>query len=192
MSWLLWIIITFFMKKSRQRTIFACWVLISILLSNLYLTIQGHNILLPFIILIIVITLIHSRLPRQLYHLFVSFTIMIGYTAVLLWQRDTPLWLFIPEFVLIPVISSMLIFILIKGFYNRLITGVLGMSLGEVLYGFILSSYNFQKTIGDMNFFEVLYFTMAVLVVFNLVQKGNSKLYVLLDSYKQMLKEQKA
>lgn len=189
-SWLLWIIVTFFMKKGLPRTILACWILGTIIFSNIYFTVDKYNILVSFSILLIGISLVYTKLPNQLYHLFSTFTIIVGYAAILIWKSNTPLWLFMPEYFLVPLGNSLLIFFLINGLYNRLITGIFGITLGELFYSFILSSYNIENVIGDMYFFDNLYITILILFFLSIIQKGNRRIYSLLYSYKRLLKLQ--
>src|SRR5690625_5823138 len=103
-GWMLWIIVTFLMKKDQRRTKLACWILLILLCSNIYFTIENHNISLTFIVLLGIAIFLHAQIPRFMYHVFISFTIMIGYAALLLWEKNTPVWLFMPRFVLIPLI----------------------------------------------------------------------------------------
>lgn len=189
LSWLIWGITTFFMKKGQLRLVLSCLILVIILCSNLYLSIGEYDLLVSFIILICISGLLHASSPKSSYHLFISFTIMIGYTAILLWKQNTSLWFFISEFFVLPILYSILIILIIKGLYNRLVTSILGISAGEVLYGFILSSYNLPITIGDLDFFVNLYMIILYLFLLHIFQMGKRQLYVLIRKNYSTLKE---
>src|SRR5699024_11400526 len=102
-SWILWIFVTFYIKKNKQRTFLSYLILILIIFSNIDLMIGSYQVSLSFLILLMGCLLMYTKLSRQLYHLFVAFTIMIGYAAILLWINHTPLWLFIHVLILIPL-----------------------------------------------------------------------------------------
>nr|WP_139223961.1 hypothetical protein [Lentibacillus halodurans] len=106
----------------------------------------------------------HTRLSRTLFHVFGSFTIMIGYTAILIWMNHTPLNLFLPPLVTISCILFMLIILTTTGLWNRLACSLLGMSGGELLYSIIISGYLIPDMIGDKRFFDcILVITVAIL-----------------------------
>lgn len=182
LSWLFWGFITFFMGKSPLRTILACLILSSILCSNIYLLIGGYHVLFSFVLLIITSGLLYANLSKPLYHLFVSFILMIGYTAILLWNESSSILLFLPEPFLELLICSILIFLMINGLYNRLVTSVLGIASGEVLHGLILSSYHLPVTIGDLDFFVTLYMIILCLVLVHIFQKGKTQLFTFVNA----------
>src|SRR5690625_1106170 len=122
LSWIFWGIATFFMKRRPLRSILTCLILGSILCSNIYFSIGGYQILFSFVLLIITSGLLYPNLSKPLYHLFVSFILMIGYTAILLWNESSSILLFLPEPFLGLLIYSILIFLMINGLYNRLVT----------------------------------------------------------------------
>src|SRR5690625_398094 len=165
MSWLLWVIVTFFLNKSKLRTILACWLLIIIFTSNTYVSIDNYTLLLGYVIFFLGVIFIHTLLPRPFYHLFVSFTIMIGYTSILLWKDGSSLSLFIPELIFIPIFSSFLILLLTTKLYSRVITGVLGMSTAELLYGYIIKEYHVNIKIVNKTVFDIL-FNMIIFLFF--------------------------
>lgn len=179
LSWLLWIVTIFFMKKGQTRFILSGAILVTILCSNIYLSVGDHDLLLSFVILITVSGLMHTTFSKPYYYLFVSFTIMIGYTAILLWKQTSSLWLFVSEFFLIPSICFILVILIIRGLYNQLVTSILGISTGEVLHGFMLSSYYLPTTIGDLEFFVNLYMVILYLLLWRFFQMGKLQLYAL-------------
>src|SRR5690625_3990210 len=147
LSWLLWIFVTFFMKKNIQRTFLSCTILIIISLSNIYINIINFKISIPFLLLFMISLIIFTKLKKEYYHLFAAFTIMIGYSSILFWINHTPLWLFIHELLLVPIFCCFLIFFIVKDFLNRIIIGIVGMTFGEAFYHVILSSYGINFSI---------------------------------------------
>lgn len=184
-GWMLWIIVTFLMKKTELRTKIACWILIAILSSNVNINIDNYHVSLTFLILFGSVIILHAQLPRMMYHTFISFIITIGYAAILLWEQNTPVWLFLPRFILIPAISVMIISILVKGVYNRLVIGLLGLSAGELLYNMLLTGYDLQTSIGKMAYLDNLTITIVIIILLGSLHKGKVKLSSLLTHYNQ-------
>lgn len=183
LSWIFWGIATFFMKKRPLRSIFTCLILGSILCSNIYFSLGGYQILFSFIWLILVFGLLYTNLSVPLYHLFVSFILMIGYTTILIWNQSSSILLFLPEPILGPLICSILIFLMINGLYHRLIAGTLGIASGEVLHGLILSSYHVPVMIGDVDFFVKLYMFILCLILVHIIQKGKTQCFTFINTY---------
>src|SRR5690625_4591201 len=130
-SWLIWVLVTFFMKKSKQRTLLFCSILLLIIFSNTYVTVGSFNISISYVLLLIGSLVIYTLLEKQFYHAFVSFTVMIGYSGLLIWINSTPLWLFLHELLIIPFVCNFIILLLTKGIYSRITTGLLGIRSEE-------------------------------------------------------------
>lgn len=191
LAWVFWIIVIFFMKKSKQQTFFSYGILMLIIFSNKYIMIGHFNLSISYLMLLAGSLYMYTKLNRQIYHLLISFTVMIGYSAILIWKNSTPLWLFIHELLFIPFVCSFLIIILSTGLYNRLITGILGITAGQLLYNLILSSYDLNQKIGDLHFFDQLFITLIFLIIIHFIQVAIRKLYSLLDAYHLKLNTQK-
>lgn len=172
------------MKKDLLRTVLACWVLLFIALSNLYINFSTLQVHISFLTLFFTIPLL-TQLNRPYYHLFTSITIMVGYAAIQFWEQMTPIWFFLVKPALIPLFCLLLISLLTNHFYNRLITGVLGLTSGEFLYRIILFSYDLNSMIGDMAFYNHLLITILLLLLLDLFGKGKNKLRALLFAWKQ-------
>ncbi len=178
LSWLFWGITTFFMKKSQLRTLLSSLILIVILSSTLNFSVGRYSILL----LIIMVGFFYTNLLKPFYHFFSSFTLMIGYTAILLWKQSISMWLFFSSFLLLPLICCILVFLLVKGFYHRVVTCMLGATGGEVLHGLILSSYHLPITIGDLDFFVHLYIIVLYLLLLHIFQKAKLQLHLFMKN----------
>nr|GGG65193.1 hypothetical protein GCM10011398_06040 [Virgibacillus oceani] len=186
-GWIFWVIVTFFMKKGRQRTFYACWILFIILSSSVSIQVSKYQIGLSFIILLIGSIYFHS-IAKSLYLLFSAFTISLGYIAILFWERITPVWIFLPRTVLIPLIMTFLIVLLTDSLHDKLAVGLLGLTSGEIFHSIILSSYRLYETIGGLAFLDS-FFMMAMFVVFiDSLLKVKAKLYAAVREYKQLLR----
>src|SRR5690625_148843 len=131
-SWLIWIMVTFFMTSRQYQQLLMISILMVIILANQYYMIGHFQISLAYSMILIGSCVMYRILKRQHYHLIVAFTLMIGYSGMIIWKNITPLWLFVPELLLIPLFCSCLVFVLAKGLKARLLTTMLGLSTGEL------------------------------------------------------------
>ncbi|WP_106497393.1 YphA family membrane protein [Lentibacillus sp. Marseille-P4043] len=189
-AWLLWIVVTFLMKKGKRRTYFACLLLLLIACSNVTLEIGGYLIQLSFIVLLVGLLFFHA-IAKSFYLLFSSFTICLGYTAILFWEKITPIWIFIPRSVLIPTVIIVLTIIITKQFESRLAIGLIGITCGEMYYSFILSNYAIQEGIGDKSFFDMLLTFVLFVTLLEVLQQGKIAIYALSQDFKQSMRKQK-
>lgn len=188
LSWLLWIIFAFFFIKGRKRTLFCYWILFTIMTSNMYVHILNKYLLfLPYLLLLAIIIMLYTKLPRRYYYLTCTFIMMIGYIGVSTLRDYTMVSLFIPSIIIVPLFCSALISLLTFGFLNRLIISVLGLTFGELFYSLIWLSYEKDKTIGDVHFFIALYFLMLFLLLFTTIKKSYDTYYVAFMTRKQTL-----
>ncbi|MGY0691787.1 YphA family membrane protein [Virgibacillus sp. FSP13] len=189
-AWLLWIVVTFLMKKGKRRTYFACFLLLLIACSNVTLEIGGYFIQLSFIVLIVGLLFFHA-IARSFYLLFASFTICLGYTAILFWEQITPIWIFLPRSLLIPIAIVVLTIIITKQFESRLAIGLIGLTCGEMYHSFILSSYAIQEGIGDKQYFDMLLTFVLFVTLLEVIQQGKMAIYALSQDFKQSIRKQK-
>ncbi|WP_156289245.1 YphA family membrane protein [Oceanobacillus salinisoli] len=175
-SWIFWIIVTFLMKKGVLRTLLAYWILFTIIGSSFYFQLGYYTISLSIIILFLGAIVLLSKQPRTLYHLFSAFTISIGYTAMLFWEKLSPIWIIIPRILLISILIGCLTSILSKAYLGRISVCLFGMIAGEMIYSVILSSYGLQEEIGEMLFLDTLFCTLLLLTFLDILHKGKAKL----------------
>lgn len=101
---------------------------------------------------------------------------MVGFTAILLLEQEMPVSFLLPKKLLIPMFCCLLIIFLVKDIYKQIISGILGIASGELVYSLILSSYGFKKTIGDPMFFDYILITIVLLICYNSVLTFRTKL----------------
>jgi len=159
--WIFWIIITFFMPKSRKRTVFAVFILLSLCFANIYINVS-IQVSFTYLILLFGVILLQTKQPGILYHFICTFTISIGYAALLLWESNTTIWLFTSREILIPSTIVCISHFITYGFYNRLICALFGLCIGELIFKSILYFFSFKQTIGDMEFLDIVSVTIMV------------------------------
>ncbi|WP_068671993.1 hypothetical protein [Oceanobacillus sp. Castelsardo] len=179
-SWLLWIIVTFLMKKSFRRTLLAYWTLLTIIGSSFYFYIGPFVFSLAIFILLGGTIILMSKQTKTIYHLLSAFTITICYSALLLWEKISPIWVILPREILISIIIGYLVTILSYNFRGRISICLFGMLTGEMIYSFILSGYGFQEVVGEKAFLDTLIYALLLLTVLDILHKGRIKVTTLI------------
>jgi hypothetical protein len=175
-SWIIWTIVTFFMKKNRRRTAFACWILLAICCSNIFIDIEGFHFSVILLLLIVGSLLMLVKQPRLLYHLFSSFTITIGYVSMLMWEINAPVWIIFSRVITISFLLGIVTLLFSKEFYSQLAICVFGTSIGELLYHFILAGYGLRANAGDFAFLDCLLAAVISLLGLRLLLLARKKL----------------
>lgn len=188
LCWILWIIVTFFMARGKCRTRFGIWILLTIIFSDFYVTVGNIFISLSFLIVLSGSMLLLIPNKNLIYHLFSSFTITVGYAAMLLWEKNAPVWIIFPRPIILSIITVILVMILTKIFNFRLGIGLLGMSAGEMIYSLTLSSYGFYEPIGQIYFFENAIMTVVIITILAILRRWKHKVISLIENYKQSLR----
>lgn len=181
-SWILWIIVTFLMKRGKMRIYFATWILLAIGISNIQITIDKYVVSLLVLILLVGSIILFKPFFNKVIYLYIPFTVMVGFTAILLLEQGIPIWFFLPTQLFIPLICTLIIMFLVRNIYRQLISGILGIVSGEVVYSLILSGYGFQKTIGDPVFFDHILITIFLIICFHTIRKGRKKVIALVPN----------
>src|SRR5690625_632390 len=162
-SWMLYIIIVFFIKKSKLRTWLTIWLLLVLITLPMFITVINFKISLVLIFLIIGAIIFYVQKKVTLYRLIVTFTISIGCTGVLIWEKITPVWFFMPPFFLISMLLVFVNFVLMKHLYEQISIVLLGVLIGYVLYDLLLIGYRLHNEIGNRAYL-VICFTVLLLL----------------------------
>ncbi|QKY69216.1 hypothetical protein Len3610_05960 [Lentibacillus sp. CBA3610] len=182
------------MSKTKLRTLLACWLLILILCSNIYIAVNDFQLAVSYLVLCAGAVILHTKIAGMIFHVFGSFTIMIGYAGIFIFDTFTPLKLFFPSFLIISCILFMLITLITTGLWNRLACVLLGMAGGELLYNIVVSSYFATDVIGDKRFFDfILVVTVAIICqdfLLTLKQKLTQKLHKKNTNSKPLFRKQ--
>ncbi|WP_461180663.1 YphA family membrane protein [Virgibacillus kimchii] len=175
-SWILIISILFFMKKNNKRKILAYWVLFVIICSNFYQEIGFYHISVSFLLIMTGSAIWMIKLPRLMYQLLCSFTVAILYTAIHFWLHIAPVWLFLPIIAIIALSCSLFTVLLVKEAEYRKAICLFGISCGEILYSITMSSYGFQRSIGEMVFFDYIAGILLIFAILGILQYTTVKI----------------
>lgn len=185
LSWLLWIYVTFLMKKDKQRTLLGFWILLIISGSSMYLDLFGYKILLSYLFLIFGAMIMIASSKRLFFHLFSSLTIMILFMSVTIWEKYYPIYMIFSNAFMLPLIIVFITVIITRGFYNRVSITLLGISSGELLYDLILSSYSIEVPIGGFIFFDSVMVMLFLFIGLEIANALRVKMHALFHIYKK-------
>lgn len=174
--WIFWILVTFFMKKTKYRTFLAYWILVTIISSPHYIHLGFFIISLTVLILFIGSIIIFSKQTKIVFHLFLAFLVSITYSALLFWEKVSPIWLILPRVLLFSMIIGYLVSILSPHLRSRIAICIFGMISGEMIFSFVLASYGLQDEIGEGVFLDTLLFTLLLLTILDILHRGRIKL----------------
>lgn len=104
---------------------------------------------------------------------------MIGYTSLLIWEVNAPVWIFMPRIIMIPILCVCLAIVLTKQIYARLAISVIGISSGEFLYSVLLYNYSITQSIGSMQFLDTLSVMVFLFVFIEAIHQGKEKVLLL-------------
>ncbi|WP_147405166.1 hypothetical protein [Oceanobacillus bengalensis] len=178
------------MKKSYLRTWFACWILLCLIGSQFYIFIYHYTISLTFVIMFIGAVCLLASQQKLIYHLFSSFTVTIGYAALLYWEKVSPIWLVFPRILIISIIIGFIASSLASKYITRIAVCLFGVLSGEVVHGLTLDYIGLQETIGEWLFLDTLLSALLLLTFLDILQRGKTNLDLLLKNYKQNLRWQ--
>src|SRR5690625_2280434 len=168
--WILFILVYFFMDKGKKRSFFISLILILIICSNVSLKYSDLVISLSFLLILAVSIFFYVSNPLTLYKTIVAFILMLGYVSLLIWEKITPIWFFMPSFFIIPVLSVLITIILVREFYEQIAVALVGITFGQLIYELILISYNLHNVIGETIFFIHTCFVILFLVTIHAIQ----------------------
>ncbi|WP_138416932.1 YphA family membrane protein [Aquibacillus sediminis] len=185
--WMIWIYVTFIMKKHRLRDLLALWLLFILIFSSNEIMLGNISINMAVFVLFFGALLAFSFLSNWLKSLLYCLCLVFGYIGILFWEQISPVWMVAPRTIIITIIGFFFLLILTKQYVKRCIIWCLGLTTGEVIHGLIMNSYSMQETIGDMAFMDIIFLELATLSLY----QGFVELQSRLDSTVQTIEQQK-
>src|SRR5699024_8247405 len=143
--WLLFIIIFFFMEKSKKRTMLTIWLLFIITFSSTYMNIHIAQVSLSIIIILFRTYIYLCEVLFSFLSLFKACMFFIFFCGLLLWQVVSLLWFFLSVYFMIPVLVVFLFILLSRRLQNVYAYTLLGISFGQLLFDVLLHKYLFQE-----------------------------------------------
>ncbi|MBY0122576.1 hypothetical protein [Bacillus sp. S/N-304-OC-R1] len=164
-TWIYWVISTFFMKKgSLSRFYLSLWILMLIIISPYSFSLYDFEISFASIMLLVTLFLMVSTIKslKAAYVLLSSFIIMLAYVCFHLFELFDPVLLIFPRNWMLAILLISLTFILQANKLYRFIILILGSIQGEFLYAYILNKYSFPFLIGSYAYLDAIALSTAL------------------------------
>lgn len=181
-SWIIFIIIVFFMNRSTFRSFLIIWVLLVLITFPIFVMIKNVQISICLVLLISGAIIFYVREKVTIYRLIVTFTIFIGYTGILFWKNITPVWFFMPSFIIISILIVSLMIVLLKQLHEQISVVLLGVLFGHVFYDLLLIDYSLHNQIGN-NAYLVICLTILILICIHTMKNIYKKCIFLLQGW---------
>ena len=192
-AWMLWLIPTFFMEKdNKHRLKYASILMIAMILYPYHFSFMGLEVSVLLFGQLMSAFLYTSRLKlsQQFYTVFTSFMTMLAYCSFQLLSILDPVWLLIDKGVLLSGMLVILSVMLHRTIACQILMMIIGSSVGEMLYGYMLHYYNMNVEIGTPVFFDSLLLCIASITAWNIAKaflaKWEQQIY-LIEKEKQKL-----
>jgi hypothetical protein len=169
--WMVWVIATFFMKKTVWRTMVAAVALITIILSSVSLNIGGFQITLSFLFLFFLSCYYAAKQSRRklVYMAIAVLTIAFAYTSFQLLVFFDPVWIWMDHRWMLAILLVILCFLFYENIQSRLLCLVIGSCQGEMLYSIISQKISFSYIIGSYSFLDTLSLSACCMFIWALV-----------------------
>jgi hypothetical protein len=169
--WGLWLVATFFMKKTSRRTMLAAVALITIILSSVSLYIGSFRITLSFLFLFFLSCYFVAKQGRWelLYMAIAALTVAFAYTSFQLLVLFDPVWIWMDRTWMLAIILLILCFLFYENIQSRLLCLVIGSCQGEMLYSIISHKVSFSSIIGSYSFLDMVSLSACCMFIWALV-----------------------
>ncbi|MGD6774955.1 YphA family membrane protein [Sutcliffiella horikoshii] len=163
LSWMGWIIVTFFFPKSAIRTNMSILLLVVIAGSTTTVQMFGFTITASFLMLAVtaLIMLVNSLKQKYILHYFSICTVALAYVCFIIFEIYDPVWIFLDRTWLLSVIILYLSLLLFKTKRERFVFMLTGVLLGEVLRSIVTDRIFSYSDIGSFEFMAVLALSSA-------------------------------
>lgn len=166
LSWVLIVLVTFFMGKSRIKTMFLFILLLVVATINWKITVfRTFELPIAFLIIYIWSFIYAARFPMNLYRISACFTVMLGFIALLNVVKIAPIWFIIDYYFMIPLMMSFIIILLEDSFSVQIGIATFTLANGYLFYSLTLISYRLSDTIIEWQFFILFYLTILLLLI---------------------------
>ncbi|GAJ40224.1 YphA family membrane protein [Saccharococcus caldoxylosilyticus] len=169
--WIVWVIATFFMKKTAWRTMVAAAALITIIFSSVSLNIGGFQITLSFLFLFFLSCYYAAKQSRRklVYMAIAVLTIAFAYTSFQLLVFFDPVWIWMDHRWMLAILLVILCFLFYENIQSRLLCLVIGSCQGEMLYSIISQKISFSYIIGSYSFLDTVSLSACCTFIWALV-----------------------
>ncbi|AEH47430.1 YphA family membrane protein [Parageobacillus thermoglucosidasius] len=171
--WILWIISTFFMEKTRQRTMLAAAALIAIILSSVSLHIGSFHVTLAFLFLFCFACYFAAAQTcrKLLYMVIAALTTAFAYASFQLLALFDPVWIWMDRTWMLAMALVIICLLFYENIQSRLLCLVIGGCQGETLYSIVSQKVSFSHVIGSFSFLDTVSISAFCLLIWSLFEQ---------------------
>ncbi|MDZ5471189.1 hypothetical protein SM124_05470 (plasmid) [Bacillus sp. 31A1R] len=188
--WMYWVLTTFFVKKDNPyRFKISIWLLFAIITSLHTIDLLGFQISATALFMLTTAYIVLGTIKGKtfLYMILTSFIGMLAYTSFQLFELYDPVWIIFNRAWLLGLIMAYFTILVERRFYMRLVTMVLSIAQGEILFAIVLRRFSFDYEIGSLSCLDV----MAITAAFILAWSGFERLTALFEHHFNHLEREK-
>ncbi|AIF45447.1 hypothetical protein [Virgibacillus sp. SK37] len=175
LSWMYWVFLTFLMPKNKYRTGLSCWLLLTIITSNIYFGFSRMTLAGVVFVLLTGGIIWMVKLKRIFSHSLNSFLVMIAFATSHLWEANLPILYLLPMCIFTPFVITLIIAFLTKHITSQLIICIVGMTFGDFLFQYILIGYGLPVVIGGMAFLDEMLVTVVLISFLHILVRIRNK-----------------
>lgn len=181
-SWMVWIAVVFFYEDDYWRTRFATGLLIFLMLSERYLSLAETNLSLALVFIWASAILFLFKIKANLWQMSYLVTFGIMLAGIHLFLFINPVWLIFPAQTIVMILFLMLLSVMTRHPWQRMMMYVFVASTGNLLSGYILTSYGLMHSIGHIS--DLLFLIKGVFLSLVLLALQHLKQKVMKAAYK--------
>jgi len=163
LSWMGWIIVTFFFPKSAVRTYLSILLLLVIAGSTTAVQIFGFSVTVSFLVLAVsaLILVVNTLKQKYLLQYLSICTVAMAYVCFIIFEIYDPVWIIFDRTWLLSFIILYLSLLLFKAKRERFVFQLTGVLLGEILHSIVIDRIFSFSVIGSFEFLAVLALSTA-------------------------------
>jgi hypothetical protein len=180
--WMGWIITTFLVRKNDpNRFRLSAFFLLAIVFSEINVPFLGFTLNGTFIFLYVMgfVYLANTFNEKWMYLWITSLIVTLSYNGYLFLQLVDPVWMiFHPQWMLAAFIFALTMIVYSDCTKSRMLSGLLGMMQGEVMFQLLLAKWGFSSQIGTHYVLDMI----CMFSFLHLVWKGLENLSYIIDT----------
>lgn len=175
-SWILFIIIIFFVDKNKLRFLLLICLLLIIILFPIKVTIFTTQVYIVNLVLFIFSIIFFVYKKVTFYRIVSTFTMVLGYIGLLFWEKTSPIWFFLPSFIIVSIWIVMMAIILQKGIYLQFTSVLLSVLFAQIIYDIFLKVYLFYDVLSNDSILIIVTSCLLLFVMY-VFREGLKKVF---------------
>ncbi len=164
--WISWIAITYLLLVDRKKNdltyLFLWLVLLNILFIEIEVECLQFKLTLPYLYTLIIFWLLILIKKMTYFNYLLLFCLIMIYNGIKYILITNPIWIFFNETMMISCVIIIILLLLVQDSIDRIYLLITSCLTGELLYAFQVKVFDWQVTIGEINFFTSIYLAIII------------------------------